>query len=51
MMKEKTKLYGELSKNRESKEFLTFFFTYSPSADKGRKSTIRKQLRSLKKTK
>ena len=51
MLKEKTKLYGELSKNRESKEFLTFFFTYSPTADKGRKSTLRKQLKSLKKTK
>jgi hypothetical protein len=51
MMKEKTKLYGELSKNRSSKEFLTFFFSYSPTGDKERRSTLRKELRSLKKTK
>jgi hypothetical protein len=51
MLKEKTKLYGELSKNRASKEFLTFFFSYSPTADKGRRTTIRKQLQGLKKMK
>ena len=47
MLREKTKLYSELSKNRNSTEFLTNFFSYSPGSDKEKKSTLRKQLKGL----
>jgi hypothetical protein len=48
MLREKTKLYGELSKNRNSKEFLSFFFSYSPGMDADKKRTLRKQIRKMK---
>jgi len=47
MLREKTKLYSELSKNRSSTEFLTNFFSYAPGSDKEKKSTLRKQLKGL----
>ena len=47
MLREKTKLYSELSKNRNSTEFLTNFFSYSPGSDKEKRSTLRKQLNGL----
>ncbi len=47
MLREKTKLYSELSKNRNSTEFLTNFFSYAPGGDKVKKSTLRKQLKGL----
>ena len=47
MLREKTKLYSELSKNRNSTEFLTNFFSYSPNTEKTHRTTIRKQLKDL----
>lgn len=47
MLREKTKLYSELSKNRNSTEFLTNFFSYSPGTEKGHRTTLRKQLKGL----
>uniref|UniRef100_A0A6C0JGP3 Poly(A) polymerase catalytic subunit domain-containing protein n=1 Tax=viral metagenome TaxID=1070528 RepID=A0A6C0JGP3_9ZZZZ len=47
MLREKTKLYSELSKNRNSTEFLTNFFSYAPGTDKEKKTTLRKQLKGL----
>ena len=51
MLREKTKLYSELSKNRNSTEFLTNFFSYAPGSDKEKKTTLRKQLKDLSKKK
>jgi len=51
MLREKTRLYSELSKNRTSTEFLTNFFSYTPGTDKGQRSTLRKQLKGLTKRK
>lgn len=51
MLREKTKLYSELSKNRNSTEFLTSFFSYAPGSDKEKKTTLRKQLKDLSKKK
>jgi hypothetical protein len=47
MLREKTKLYSELSKNRNGTEFLTNFFSYAPGTDKVKRSTLRKQLKGL----
>jgi hypothetical protein len=47
MLREKTKLYGELSKDRNSREFLSFFFSYSPDMDKDKKRTLRKQIKRI----
>ena len=47
MLREKTKLYSELSRNRNSTEFLTNFFSYAPGSDKEKKTTLRKQLKGL----
>jgi hypothetical protein len=51
MLREKTRLYSELSKNRTSTEFLTNFFSYTPGTDKRSRSTLRKQLKGLTKRK
>jgi hypothetical protein len=47
MLREKTKLYSELSKDKNSTEFLTNFFSYTPGSSSTRKSTLRKQLKGL----
>jgi hypothetical protein len=47
MLREKTHLYSQLAKDRDSKEFLTNFFSYSPGAEKDKKSTLRKKLKGL----
>lgn len=44
MKQHKSQLYSELSKNPESADFLKFFFTYNPKANKQHKATIRKRL-------
>lgn len=47
MLREKTHLYSQLAKDRDSKEFLTNFFSYSPGVEKERKTTLRKKLKGL----
>lgn len=47
MLREKTKLYSELSKNKNSPEFLTSFFSYTPGSKMGSRTTLRKQLKDL----
>ena len=51
MLREKTKLYTQLSKNRNSTEFLTNFFSYAPGTDKSKRTTLRKQIKGLSRKK
>ena len=49
MKRDKAELLLELSKNKSSKEYLEYFFTYNPD-DKAGKKKIKKQLQTLKET-
>jgi len=49
MKRDKAELLLELSKNKPSKEYLEYFFTYNPD-DKAGKKKIKKQLQTLKET-
>lgn len=45
MRKEKAALYEKVSKNKLSADFLSYFFTYTPSMTKTQKTQLRKALR------
>jgi len=49
MKKHKSELYAKLSTNKNSAEFLKYFFTYTPSATKTQRANIRNQLRKTRK--
>jgi len=49
MKRDKAELLLELSKNKSSKEYLEYFFTYNPD-DKAGKKKVKKQLQTLKET-
>lgn len=45
MKRHKAQLYNELSKNKSSTEFLTYFFSYNPRVTKTQRAKVRDQLR------
>ena len=47
--KHKAELYKELSKNKNSTEYLKYFFSYTPSASKTERAKIRKSLQKTRK--
>ena len=49
MKKHKAELYEKLSKNRDSVEFLKYFFTYNPKLTKTHRVHLRKQLHKTRK--
>jgi hypothetical protein len=50
MRKEKASLYEELSKNKQSTDFLRYFFTYNPRAPGTERKKIRETLRKTRKS-
>lgn len=50
MRKEKSVLYSKLSKNKQSSDFLRYFFTYNPNAPVTERQTIRESLRKTRKS-
>lgn len=49
MKRHKSELYETLSKNKSSVDFLSYFFTYSPSATKTQRANVREQLKKTRK--
>jgi hypothetical protein len=49
MKKHKAELYDKLSKNKNSSEFLKYFFSYNPKATKTQRAQVRNQLRKTRK--
>lgn len=45
MKRHKAQLYNELSKNKSSTEFLTYFFSYNPRVTKTQRAKVRDQLK------
>jgi hypothetical protein len=45
MRKERVEMYAKLGKNRESSDFVQYFFTYNPKDDKTRRAKTRELLR------
>jgi hypothetical protein len=45
MKRHKAQLYNELSKNKTSTEFLTYFFSYNPRVTKTQRAKVRDQLK------
>ena len=50
MRKNKASLYEKYSKNKQSPEFLKYFFTYNPKSSKTERRRVRESLRKTKKT-
>lgn len=50
MRKEKAALYSKLSKNKQSSDFLKYFFTYNPRAPVTERQKLRKSLRKTRKS-
>lgn len=49
MKKHKAELYAKLSKNKNSADFLKYFFTYNPAMTKTQRARVRAQLRKTRK--
>jgi hypothetical protein len=50
MRKEKATLYEKLSKNKQSTDFLRYFFTYNPRASVTERKRLRESLRKTRKS-
>ena len=50
MRKEKAELYSKLSKNKQSSDFLKYFFTYNPNAPVTERKKLRESLRKTRRS-